>query len=142
MAPLQRTALPKPLKGEYALERHARKADGRAEEQRTMTRAKIRDGRKCRWPVCRLKLQIEACHRMHRGMGGNPDGSRTTRGTLITFCTRHHQLWDLSQIDVRPQEERIGFDGCADFFVRSESGEWQIFASERLIGVSVTRGTA
>jgi hypothetical protein len=131
-------AFPKPIKGAFRLERQMLRATRTKAERKTMADAKRRDGGKCRWPGCRLKLTIHACHRSHRGMGGNPDGTRTTRENLIALCSQDHQRWDLGLIDIQPQTAQ-GFDGPADFYERSESGRFELVASERVIGVSEAR---
>lgn len=111
-----RIGFPKPMRGSALLERKERRANVKAHETREMQAALKRDGRKCRWPGCNgkyrgLTLPIDACHQKHRGSGGNPDGTRTTRQTIISLCRRHHGLWDSGLIKIEPRFPKLGFDG-------------------------------
>lgn len=108
-----------------------------------MSAAKRRDGHQCRYPACEYKpldLPIDACHSKHRGMGGNPSGDRTKRELLISFCRVHHGEWDDHKWDVEPQTPQL-LDGPVDFTaLNPETGKWEVFASETVIGVSVAVG--
>jgi hypothetical protein len=53
------TATPKPLKGEYALDRKTLKNLRKAHERREMQAALIRDGRKCRVPRCEFPTLLD-----------------------------------------------------------------------------------
>ena len=135
------TAPPKPQKGEAILERRERRADLKAHERKEMDAARRRD-RGCRWPGCdckRLHLTIHVCHRIHRGAGGDPSGERTQRKLLISLCAIKHAQWDGGLIDVRPVDEAEGFNGPAEFYIRGESGAFELFQVERVIGQSVMR---
>lgn len=139
---LERNAPPKPRKGDYAIASRERRAERVAAEQKEMQAALVRDKRECRWPACPWKpkkLRIEAAHQAHRGMGGNPDGTRTTRQTVIALCLRHHQMWDHAELDIQPQTDD-GFDGPVDFLLPNEAGVWEVVASEERRAISVERG--
>jgi hypothetical protein len=65
--------------------------------------SKARDQHRCRWPrhdhdtpgrVC-LGV-IQSAHRVAIGMGGNPDGTRTSTGELLTVCGHIHLAGKLS----------------------------------------------
>lgn len=86
-------ASPKPEPG--SLKRYfARVRRGRTKaERREMDAALDRDGRRCRVPSC-TGTPIDPCHLVHRGMGGNPTGTRTTRATIISLCRPHHDQYD------------------------------------------------
>lgn len=136
---LERNAPPKPKKGDARLDLATKRRDRKALEDATMRAAKDRDGHRCRFPWCQFRhLRVEACHEVHRGMGGNPKGDRTTRAALITFCIRHHQAWDHAEFDARPMTPQ-GFDGPVEFYERNARGDWEVFAAERIIGISVVR---
>jgi hypothetical protein len=140
---LERNAPKKEPRGTALLASRQRRADRVAAEQKEMQAALIRDGRVCRWHACEFKgrkLPIDPCHQNHRGSGGNPDGTRTTRATVISLCRAHHGLWDATEIDILPQTPD-GFDGPVDFLVKNgETGVYEVFASEERRGVSVERG--
>jgi len=132
---------PKPIKGTFLLERKQRRSEIVKREQQIMSQAKKRDGNVCRFPMCRHKsLRIETAHFHHRGIGGDPSGDRTQLPILVTLCVAHHGQYDACLIDVQPQDSALGANGPLDFFVRTESGRFELFASEKRIGVSTVKG--
>lgn len=133
-------ALAKPRRGDYRNEVRDRQNTRRTSERKVMDKARRRDSG-CRWPRCDCKarkLLVEVCHERHRGMGGNPKLDRTTTDKLISFCIVRHDDWDQGRIAVVPQDRVIGFDGPADFYV-NVNGRLELYASEKVIGVSSTR---
>lgn len=80
------------------VERAEKKAERRTTEDAKKKAAKARDSYTCRWPRFdhdtpnhRCLGAIEASHQKAKGMGGNPDGSRTTVKALLTACHWIHQ---------------------------------------------------
>lgn len=141
---LVRNAPPKPAKGSYLTEARMRRAKRVAAEQREMRQAKRRDGDKCRVPRCAyrsLKLPIDPCHFIHRGMGGNPKGDRTTRETVISLCRMHHGAYDRGDLEIEPLTSDGADKACA-FYHRTEAGRMECVGVEQRIGVSVTRRSA
>ncbi len=133
--------LTKPAKGSHWLASKQRRAERVAAENDVMRQAKVRDGYRCRFPGCEYmskKPRLETAHQRHRGIGGNPDGSRTTLPELVTLCWLHHAAYDRHEIDIQPLSVD-GFNGPAVFYVRSESGKWVHVATEQRIGVSEAR---
>lgn len=127
---------PKPARGTAYLEGRTRRAARRNAEQSVMRAAKKRDGGKCRRPGCKgtfegLRLPIDACHGVHRGAGGNPDGSRTAETRqIISLCRWHHSRWDAHLMRIDPLTD-AGFDGPCAFYDRDEeTGEFKHAASE------------
>lgn len=137
---------PKPLKGSALAARKQRGLEQDAHEERELNAAKKRDDFKCRFPSCvnkRLDLPIDGCHRrdMHRGMGGNPDGSRTQRKWAIALCRLDHSRYDRGFIDIEPLDADLYFDGpCAFYDKDNETGRMVHIATETTIGVSVAVG--
>lgn len=135
-------SLRKPIRGAAMLERRGRRAELVAHERREMDAAKRRDGHKCRWPACEFagkKLPIEGAHAFqHRGVGGNPDGSRTARKLIVSLCKIHHSLVDRAELEIEALTNEMA-DGPLAFFRRAESGRMQHVASESRIGVSEAR---
>jgi len=128
----------KPMRGTALLASRTRRAKRVAAEQKVMRAAKKRDG-KCRWPGCHYKnMPLDPCHDKHRGMGGNPDGTRTRMNALITLCRVHHGLLDAHDIGIETLSNQE-FSGPCDFYQRSESGRMELVYSETKIGVSVER---
>lgn len=90
-------------KGPTARRRAAKRRTGKAGEVANMRQARIRDAY-CRFPVCgcvlsqslphRLigELIAEVSHQVHRGMGGDPRGERTTPPLLLLLCNWRHKL--------------------------------------------------
>ena len=115
--PDYRGSFAKPLKGDFRRETHDRRREQTGQEDAILTEAKRRDRYTCRYPGCKEpKGVVHGAHLRHRGMGGNPDGDRTTRDTAITFCPRHHQLFDHADFDVTPMTPR-GTDGPCEYRV-------------------------
>lgn len=126
--------LTKPKKGSALLASRARRAGRVAAEQKVMQEAKRRDGHQCRVPACEYRpkrLRIEAAHLVHRGMGGDPRGTRTTRAGLISLCVIHHAEFDAGQLTILPLTER-GTDGPCSFTLEDTR-------FERTVGVPETR---
>lgn len=129
---------PKPLKGTFRLERQGRRSKRVMAENTVIVEAKTRDGRRCRYPRCKLRMVMHGSHLgKHRGMGGNPLGDRTTRDNIITQCAQHHQEFDLDLIDIRPLTNQ-GADGPCEFY-RWINGEWVFVGRERTIHLSEPR---
>jgi hypothetical protein len=141
-----RMSFPKPSRGSALVASRLRRRERKAAEDAVMRAAKQRDGHRCRFPWCDfrgLELPLDACHVRHRGMGGNPSGDRTaTTDQLICFCRRHHGLYDAgTHFDIQPQTPK-GCDGPVDFTApHGDSGRWEVFAAETIIGISVVRTT-
>jgi hypothetical protein len=131
----------KPLKGEFRIALGDKRAKRTTHEQREMQAAKKRDGHTCRVPRCEFtsrKLHIDAAHQVHRGMGGNAKGDRTTRATVISLCVRHHQMYDHGQIAIEPLTHQQ-FDGPCSYFTVLPNGQREHYATERLVGISEPR---
>jgi hypothetical protein len=130
---------PKPLRGTALMERKAKRQAQKAAELKVMKAAKTRDGGRCRWPGCKHKdMPVDACHRFHRGMGGDKNLERTKRELIWTACRIHHGQYDAGLIDIQPQGPQ-GTDGPCDFFTRTESGRMELVASEKRWVVSSAR---
>lgn len=138
-------SLEKPIRGAYALARRKNRRKVEADAEKEKRAAKARDSHRCRWPradhptprrVC--VGQLEAAHQVAIGMGGDRDGSRTTRAALLSVCTeihlgpggleRHRRRW----VEL---EEGKGADGPIAFERLTDAGEWVEVARERWIGV-------
>jgi hypothetical protein len=142
--PHERCAKPRPARGEQRLEVGGKKRERKLAEEKTMAAAVRRDGGKCRWPRCEYKaLKVAAAHMDHRKMGGNPSGDKTQLHKLITLCIRHHDQFDgrtIPSIAIEPISAQQGTSGPCAYYVQDETGKWQHVATERVIGVSSTRG--
>lgn len=69
------------------------KAELRELERLAKSAVRHRD-RVCRFPLCgckKLGLRLEVAHADHKGMGGNPEGDRSTPDRMILLCTHRHQ---------------------------------------------------
>ena len=111
------TAKQKPARGSALLASRERRAERTSHEQAEMTAAKVRDEYKCRVPRCIYKskqLRIDAAHQVHRGMGGDPRGTRTERRTCIALCVVHHGEYDHGDLDISPLTDRV-FDGPCEY---------------------------
>lgn len=109
-------------------------------ERKNKSEVRARD-KGCRFPLCgckklgiALKARPESSHDKHKGMGGNPDGSRSASRLMINLCLHRHQdgvfsrhkgtirnryldqelandgpiAWDIKLDDVRKHFERDG----------------------------------
>lgn len=140
--PTERTAERKPLKGEKLLAQRAQ-AQLRINAERKIMRECVRlDERRCRVPRCQhagLKLPIDPCHKIHRGMGGNRKLDRTTLETLIALCRIHHGLYDTGRLDIDEHDAVKGFRGLCDYYTVALDGKRTHIGSDKVIGVSVER---
>jgi len=126
---------PKPSRGTALLEREHRKAALKAEEDAVIADAKRLDGFRCRWPEqhkCRGGL--EGAHVfLHRGMGGNPAGDRTTVEAILTVCAWIHRRGpesiDGKQLKVEAETAQGTRGPCA--YYRSTPDGWHMVARER-----------
>jgi len=134
---------PRPLRGEYYLERKAKRAVVDNAERTHKKEVRARD-RGCRWPGCecrKLKLRTEVAHLAAKGVGGD-HGERSEPENLIELCfVKHRGTPSLHSGDLKIMPRTaVGANGPCDFFQRDEAGVFQLVASERTIGISETRG--
>lgn len=138
---LIRNAPPKPPKGTFLRERKQRQMDADAAEERNKAIVRKRD-KTCRWPHCdcgRFKLRLEVAHMVDKSLGGSSEPDN-----LILLCFEKHQgrpSLHSGDLDIQPQTP-AGANGPCDFRKKDDDGRWIVVASERYIGVSVTRGPA
>lgn len=88
------TALPKPSRTARKKAEQQTRKDRKSTEDKNKRIAKMRDGYRCRFPLCgcvKLKLRLEVSHDVHKGMSGNPSGDRSLPAGLITLCLHRHQ---------------------------------------------------
>lgn len=113
-------ALAKPVRGEKLIGSRERRATRTSKEQQVMQQALRRDGRQCRVPSCAhrsKRLPIDACHMQHRGMGGDPKGTRTTLATVLALCRAHHGEYDAGWLTVAVVNHH-GANSTLDFYDR------------------------
>jgi hypothetical protein len=84
------------------IDRHKAKRSTRraAEQHERAEKAKVRyrDGY-CRFPRCgckRLHMRLEVSHDVHKGMGGNVAGDRSTADQMMLLCWQRHQHGQVS----------------------------------------------
>ncbi len=71
-----------------------RRLDRQNHETTEKRKVRRRDNYRCRFPLCgcdRLKLGLEASHGQHKGMGGDPKGTRTRADDMVLLCVHRHQ---------------------------------------------------
>lgn len=136
--------LTKPARGTKLLEHRKRTAESKAHENAEKAAVRARDHHQCRWPRCEFKTKrvpLEVAHLTHKSIGGNPAGDRSERAKMLLLCQQHHRgpfSMDSGDLWVEPLTP-AGTDGRCDFWARDESGQMKLIATERSIGVSVTR---
>lgn len=139
---LEIKAEPKPRRGAKLLDHRDKTDKEKAHEKKLMIACLRLDEHKCRIPRCEYasrKLPIDPCHKVHRGMGGNPKGDRTTLPTLIALCRCHHDDYDHGRVEIDELTPQ-GFRGRCDYYaVNVETGERTHIGSDKVIGVSSTR---
>lgn len=73
----------------------------RAKRERTeKMEVRDRDQWHCRFPLCGCKragFRLEVSHDRHKGMGGDPKGTRSTAAGMILLCAPRHQTSILSR---------------------------------------------
>jgi len=127
---------PKPVKGEYRMEQKRREREHKAREKTIMAAVVVEDGRKCRVPKCATGLRIECAHEIHRGMGGNPDESRTIPEGLIALCVRCHSLYDTGRLEITPKTDQR-LRGACEYYL-----DGKFVGAEPVVRVSVTRSAS
>ena len=132
-------AFPKPARGSSVLAREERQRKIEKAQNEVIAAAKTRDGHRCRWPekhTCRGFL--EGAHITAKGMGGDPQLIRTTRGNIICVCAWIHrrgpETLEHHELKVEP-ETTLGTDGRCSFWRQNAQGEYEMVARERLIGL-------
>lgn len=126
---------PKPSKGTALLERESRKREHKAAEDAVIAEAKRIDGR-CRWPEAhKCRGGLEGAHVFqHRGMGGNPEGDRTTVESILTVCAWIHRRGpeSIDGKDLKVEAETAeGTRGPCAFWRQTAEG-WHLVAREVL----------
>lgn len=125
---------PKDAPGTFTKERRKRSRHRHVSEQAIMREAVALDGGRCRFPHCPHKhLVVDPCHAVHRGMGGDKSGARTTLESIIAFCRVHHEDYDAGRIDFDCKTARGTRGPC--WFYRLVNGAMELVGVERLAGV-------
>ena len=120
-----------------------RQAYERAEKANVRRRDRV-----CRFPLCgcrALKLPVEVAHCLHhKGMGGNPTGTRSTRAGMILLCRHRHRdgavSWHHGTLRAQPLTD-AGTNGPVAWEVEGRAaglnpyGGWRCIAVERAGGV-------
>jgi hypothetical protein len=84
----------KPSKTKRTIERRKTRRVQVSDEQKNKLEVRLRDHYKCRFPLCgcrSLRLQLESSHVVHKGMGGNPAGDRSTVDQMVLLCSHRHR---------------------------------------------------
>ena len=88
------TPQPKPSQARRKTAERRRRLDRQNHESTEKLKVRRRDRYRCRFPLCgcgRLKLRLEASHGQHKGMGGDPTGTRTRADDMVLLCVHRHQ---------------------------------------------------
>lgn len=113
-------------------------------EQMHMQAALKRDGRGvCRNPRCEFRskrYKVDPAHLWkHRGSGGNPKGDRTHRRMIGGLCRGCHNLLDAGLLKAEALSKQLA-DGLLAWYRRpTQADRWEHTATEKRIGVSITR---
>ena len=119
------TAQPKPARGSGRKAIGSKRRLVEAEERRLKAESKALDGFKCRVPRCPFRVAPDAlhsAHRVHKGIGGDPSGTRTLAADLVTLCPIHHEQFDGKiggkKLDIRYLNPTLRFRGPCAFYRR------------------------
>lgn len=130
------TALSKPCRTARKKAERKTKLKRKSDEGENKKQARKRDLHRCRFPLCgcrKFGLPLEAAHLQHKGAGGNPTGSRSTRAGLILMCRHRHQYGAVALhkgiLRVRPLTRQgcdgpVAFDIDAVFLAQHAPGQW------------------
>jgi hypothetical protein len=141
------------------------KRETKADENKNKAKVRRRD-RGCRFPLCgcrklglKLDARREVSHDIHKGMGGNPAGDRSTTALMVQLCGHRHQDGRISRHKGTMRARHLtpaGYDGPVAweidiamyaYFVTLDNGAdalsivmpktpiWREVARERVIGV-------
>lgn len=134
---------PKPARGSGRKAIRSRRAKVESHEQALKRQSKALDGFKCRVPKCPFRVQRDAlhsAHRVHKGIGGDPAGTRTCLEDLVTLCPIHHGQYDGKlggqQLEIRYLDRTKRFRGPCVFYGR-EGDKWVQMGVERDVGVVI-----
>ena len=84
---------PKPSRTERQIEHRTMRRANQKQEKDAKAAVRRRD-RVCRFPLCGCRkagLPLEVSHVVHKSMGGNPTGDRSTTATMLLLCRHRHQ---------------------------------------------------
>jgi hypothetical protein len=128
-------ALQKPAKGTAHAERVQKRMAVESHEDREKTKARKRDGYRCRWPGCdcfERRDRIEVAHIEDKGMGGD-HGLRSDADMLICLCVARHQgRPSLHSGDLRIEPLTVaGTNGPCAFWKVGDDGREYLVAQER-----------
>jgi hypothetical protein len=139
--------LQKPVKGSAtAARRQVAKVRVRRENAEK-AKVREREQRHCRFPLCpchRLNWRREVAHKRHKGMGGQPEGSRSLASVMMLVCHWRHQAAPVSLHSGRWRWEPLtdqGTDGPVSFHVSLDGHNglitpgFVLVATERAPGV-------
>ena len=129
------------------------RAKQRTERKRLEDRHKAivrKRDKRCRFPLCgcqRYKLACEVGHLVHKGMGGNPAGDRSTPSGMVYLCQHRHRRSRISihagTLRIEPLTDR-GADGPLKWAVdgtslpeRVGTSGWVEVGRETAVGVLV-----
>lgn len=124
-------ACPKPFRGQATLERHKKRVEHRTHADTVKAQAKTRDGRRCRFPGCRMQAQgfvLDGAHIDAAGMGGNPDESRMTLENILSTCRWHHRgpcSLHSGDLRVEVRDPKAGANGMVDWYRTDEQKKWR-----------------
>jgi hypothetical protein len=129
--------IPKPLKGTALKAKRERRAALVKHEQTEMRAALVRDGMRCRNPRCghrKDKYPIDPAHVIrHRGIGGDPSGTRTARNLIAALCRICHGQFDGGLLAIEPLDADRLTDGPLAWYRKHlETGVMEHYATEAL----------
>lgn len=113
---------PKPIKGEFLIERKERRRDVVDAEDAQKDLARARDKKRCRYPHCpfcrRFKdLRLEVAHVVQaKGMSGDRTGERSTVDKLMLLCLPIHARQERHEIVIIALSATDGTNGPCEFW--------------------------
>lgn len=129
---------PKPAKGSAREERRQKREAVEDYEDREKTKARKRDGYRCRWPGCdcaERHERIEVAHIHDKGIGGD-HGLRSSVDQLICLCVARHQgrpSLHSGDLKIEPLTAE-GTNGPCNFWRQDDKG-WYLVAEEVSVGI-------
>jgi len=134
----------KPSRTKRKIAQRVAKLKLQTKEKDEKAKVRMRDKWHCRFPLCgcrgpavRTWMRLEVAHLVHKGMGGNPKGDRSTADQMIYLCEHRHQHGGVSlhkgTLRIVPLT-REGTNGPVRFLVTAGT-RWTEVAREKSVGV-------
>lgn len=92
-------SFPKPSRAARLLKKHQTRTKRVTSEKKNKAEVRKRD-KVCRFPRCgcrKMKLPLESSHHIHKAMGGDSTGERSSPDLMVLLCSHRHRDGNISR---------------------------------------------